>query len=228
MSPSYRKYQQEKLLSMMFKSVRKIYPDCRCVILTDTKSKIQEEPDIKVIAYEVDVKLPQVAIYQARLEFLKQADASSHIVFLDTDMLVQRSLDAIFEKDFHICLTYILGRKYPINAGIMFIHRQGIIQAIKFFEILLKFYLERYPGWTWNIRYAFRDVIGKHNFKEMPKEILNIQGIKIMLVPCDLYNYSSEDGHPMDEYSPEKFVLHFKGPRKPDMISYFKRYLEQC
>lgn len=132
---TYTNYEQEKLLMTLFKSARKFHPDCRCVVLTNEKTKIAASPDYTIVRYDVDVRKPMFAITQARTEYLKEADGSSHIIFIDTDMLVQQNLDALFELDFDIALTYRADFSCdPINAGLFFINRLGIAKALSFFE----------------------------------------------------------------------------------------------
>jgi hypothetical protein len=229
LTPSYTHHDQKELLQLAFDSAKKFHPNCQCIVLTDKNSQIPENPLYKIYRYDVDLKSIMLAAMITRAKYLKHdADPHHHVIFMDTDILVQDHLNHIFEQNFDVGLTYRDLKDFPINGGIYFIHQKGIEKGAQFFfRVLAKMYKHCTPElmlW-WGDQIALRKFIGKDKLFTFPKEILTIEGIRFYFLYDKVYNFSTLRDVPMKEYYPQAKILHFKGKRKVYMKLYWEKYL---
>jgi hypothetical protein len=207
----------------MFASAAHFHPRCRQVLLTDLQTAVPHLPDVDVVRLDLDTTRPMLARSIAWLAFIQQSD--SHIVFLDTDILINANLDPLFARDFDVGLTYRHHRRWPINAGINFVHGDHLAGAARFHQR----WLERFQtGYAHNTVWggdqdALRDLVDEADFTRRDIFLHRQHDFEILMLPCVEYNYSSADEHGMDGDYPEKKVLHFKGRRKPNMLPYWSR-----
>ena len=125
-----------RYMQTMFASARRFHPDCRLVILSDESTAFPPQSDIAIIRQPLDRQQPMLARSIAWLNYLRRA--RSHVVFLDSDILINGDLAHIFADDFAVALTYRDGdSKWPINAGINFAHGRHLAGACAFHEYWL-------------------------------------------------------------------------------------------
>jgi hypothetical protein len=230
LAPSYTHHDQRELLRIAFKSAKKFHPNCKCVVLTDQKSYVPQDPLYTVYRYDVDIQFFMWAAMVARSEYLKQhADPDHHVIFMDTDILIQDNLEHVFEADFDVGLTYRNYKDYPINGGLYFIHQKGLKNTEKFFDkLVVKMSKHPIPAnliW-WGDQSALKKFIGKKKLSSIPKEILTVDGIRFYFLTSNIYNFSTLLNVPMSEYYPKPKILHFKGERKIYMKPYWENYLK--
>lgn len=227
---TYTYYQPEAFLDLMFDSAEQFHPGCKKIILTDLKTPINVNPDIEIKRFPIESTNVMLEIQKTRAAFLKQADPSSHYIFLDSDILLTTNLESLFEKNFDFALT--TRDEYPempINGGIIFVHKNGIEATIDFFERIeaeMKNIPQKLHHIWYGDQFAMRDLIGPENLEEVKSDLIQVGKWKILLLPCLIYNFSTPPDIPMNAYYPESKVLHFKGPRKVFMMAYWKNYLK--
>lgn len=229
MAHTHMFYEPEKLLETMFKSARRQHPDCRLVVLTDKSSHISLNIDCEVFRMDTHF-LPayDFAVTEAKGGFLKNADDSSHLVFLDTDILIQENLNELFRLDFDVGITYRDLEEMPFNSGVLFIHRKGIAKALHFFQWWREcffHYVNPMEFVWWGAQVALNKMLGDKIGKNSVNKIIEINGIKIAVLPASIYNYTSKLDKPMNRFYHNKKILHFKGRRKVYMIPYWEKFI---
>lgn len=221
----------KQCIELMFKSVKLIHKNCRCILISDVNTTFENMKDVEVIRFDVDPDKPAYMRMIAQIKFLKN-HSTTHVVFLDYDMLVQQELSHLFESNFDIGLTYrmMYQGKFcpcPINGGLIFIHKEHIEQATRFLETVKIAYQKSYSkNEDWGgFQGAINDVIGDSNIFSKKTDIITVNDTKILLLPVDEYNFTIQKKPELIEYMPNKKILHFKGPRKDDMLIYWNEYL---
>ena len=190
---------------ILVRSVRRVMPDAGVFQLTDEHTDALEGVD-RVLRRPYD-GVHLMTFRMAHLANLDPCDA----VFLDTDCIVERSLEAVFERDFDVALTRRenigvdplgtdVAAVMPYNTGVMFSRPSGWdfwVNASRYCESLP----DRERRW-WGDQLAV-------------KAIAEIAPLRILDLPCELYNYSPSAEN---EIVAERFVVHYKGQRKSWMI----------
>lgn len=214
-----------RFIQTMFNSATHFHSGCRCIILSDQDTVFPFDADIDIIRFDLDSKQPMLSRSQAWLSYLEQAN--SHVVFLDSDILINASLAPVFENAFDVALTYRDETKWPINAGINFVHGEHLAQGQTFYQAWLDLYKTQHSQasiWGGD-QDVLREMLKEVDYSRTDAFIHEQDAFKIYLLPCSSYNYSSIDEQMADHY-PDKKVLHFKGRRKSAMLPYWERYLE--
>lgn len=224
-------YNYQNTLKLMFSSVSKFHHDFNRVIMTDLTTDFSFLPsDIHIQRYAIDSREIMLSRLASQLSFLKSHDFSSDIIFLDSDILINHNLESFFTEDFDIALTIRLEQEMPINGGIIYISKNSKESANIFFDKLHYSYTNNYKKnyqW-WGDQYALADAIGWKKGEQLEPGLIEVDGIKILLIPCDIYNFSPDYDSELDvcEFKDKK-VLHFKGPRKKYMNAYWQYYLSE-
>lgn len=228
--PFFTHYRPEVFLKTMFDSATLFHPQCRKILLADSKLSFSLGSSIEIKKNPIATQKVVLEHQAACVEFLKQADPSSHYVFLDSDILINDHLESIFDNTFDFGLTSRKAHpKMPINTGVIFIHRNGISAAISFFEEVVQV-IKKMPQAGLKLWFgdqlAILDLIGGDRIQNHTSEPIQVRDWDILLLPCDLYNFSTDHGISMNAHYPDKKILHFKGPRKVQMLAYWKKYLQ--
>uniref|UniRef100_A0A6T7W174 Nucleotide-diphospho-sugar transferase domain-containing protein n=1 Tax=Pyramimonas obovata TaxID=1411642 RepID=A0A6T7W174_9CHLO len=133
----------DRMIQMNFESARITHPRCRLVVLSDPTTPFDlkkitpslEGPPVEVFRAEnLDKKEEMISRMRARIQFLKEEKGDHHIVLLDTDMLVVKSMAHVFRMDFDVAATWRHDIEMPINGGILFTRKDTIGKAVAFFE----------------------------------------------------------------------------------------------
>ena len=214
-----------QFIQTMFASARHFHPDCGQVILTDQVTQFPNYSDTEIIHYDLDSTNPMLSRSIAWLNFLKQAD--THVVFLDSDILINANLAHIFDHRFDVALTHRVDKKWPINAGINFAHGDYLDRARRFHQIWLDRFRNHYQHATvWGgDQDVLRDMFVDVDFTNLDAFIHEQENILTRFLPCSIYNFATVDQYGMTEHYPDSKVLHFKGKRKNQMIPYWNTYL---
>lgn len=155
-------------------------------------------------------------------------DFSEPIVFLDTDMLLNRDLAFVFEQDFDIGLTWRPHSPDPVNGGLILVNNRRPDAARSFFaQFVREFEADHADQARW-----FGDQASLRQMLEIPAHGTDLpppQRVGEALVtffPCEVFNFTPVN-HPIGLAAPldDKVVLHFKGPRKWMMYLYWEAYL---
>ena len=214
-------------IQTMFASARRFHPDCRCLILSDEATPFPPLRDIQLIRHGLDTGQPMLARSIAWLEYLRQAD--SHVIFLDSDILINGDLAHVFARDFAVALTYRDGdSKWPINAGINFAHGRRLGQAAAFHQLWLdEFRAAHGDRSVWGgDQDTLRELFSAVDFAREDCFSWRLSALDILFLPCQRYNFSTSYTHEMDGHYPESLALHFKGKRKPQMFPYWHKHIE--
>lgn len=195
-----------RLAEIMVESVRRVMPGVGIVQMTD-------ETTPAVLGVDMVIRRPYdgVHLMTYRLDHLAALHPADWLI-LDTDVVVQKCVRHVFDS----MLVYdavALTRRYgtiigpggvnivelmPYNTGVMF------VRDIRFFAraaAACHSFPEHHQRW-WGDQLAVKHVVDS--------------GRSIVELPCDTYNYSPSS---QDEDVSDKAVLHFKGPRKPWMLT---------
>ena len=153
-------FNYERMLDLAFRSALLFHPECKIVLLTSLSYQPAFSPviseKVETIRFDVDATQPMVERCWAELQYLQQHDFTSHVVMMDGDILVNANLDAIFDLNFDVALTYgegkgETGKKMPINGGLKFIFSHKREAAIQFFnrvyELCKSEHLAEYRTW---------------------------------------------------------------------------------
>jgi hypothetical protein len=185
----------------MTRSVRAAMPDARIVHLTDTETPA-------VIGADAVERRPYDGSHLMTFRLAHFAHMPPcDVVFLDTDVIVQRDLAPLFASGFDIALTrrsdigldpqgVDVAAAMPYNTGVML----GRPSGRDFWQNALRVcegFEDDAQRW-WGDQFAV-------------KMVAEVAPIRILDLPCDPYNYSPSTEN---EDVSGKFVVHYKGPRK--------------
>lgn len=223
---------QVALATLMFESARRYCHDCQCVVLTDQHTNLDLlGPDVTI--HRADVDLTKLICERTRLqvEFLRTTSAE-RVVFCDTDMLFLDDVSRWFEEAFDVGLT-VRGTPdsdMPINGGLILVRNTPDRKGLHFMERVLDTTLRHYRDsaeWFGD-QYALRDVVGAETLRRGWHSIVESQGIRIALLPRDVYNWTPPGNWSSIAIRPRGVKLaHFKGRSKELMPSFFQAYVDR-
>ena len=217
----------QEYIQTMFASARHFHPGCRQVILSDRHTAFPPRPDIEIIRCDLDAENPMMSRSIAWLDYIRKVEG--HTIFLDSDILINGDLSQVFDNDFAIALTYRDEDKWPINAGINFAHGRHLDVAARFYARWLESFRTHHHGssvWGGD-QDVLREMFAAVDFARGDTFCQELDGIKVMFIPCSIYNFSTSYQCEMDGHYPEKKVLHFKGRRKPNLFPYWRRFISR-
>lgn len=219
-------------ISLCFHSVQKTHPAARCILLTDQKTKLNLPKNIEIHRFDLIPNDPVYMRLTAQIQFLQTIQSKEAIIFCDYDMLFQHSLEPIFNSSFDIAFTY---RRFyqkklhrePLNGGVIMIHPGSIKNAYRFLITIQNYYLTHYSTkneWGGD-QASINGCIGFERIHAAFPDLLVVEDIRIKLLPESEYNFPIPFRSQLIDYYPDKYIIHFKGPRKPLMKEYWKNYL---
>lgn len=135
----------EWMIHMNFESARLTHSGCRLVVLTDTNTTLnvdtmtpaQRGPAVEVVRVpDLNPKEEMISRQKARIHFLESEKGTHNLVFLDTDMLVVKSIMHVFQTQFDMGVTWRHDVKMPINGGILFVRSDKVTKALDFFRTM--------------------------------------------------------------------------------------------
>jgi len=218
-----------ELISMMFASARLFHPGCGMVVLTDEKTAINLDPEVKTIRLARKTDDLNVESMKIRYAFLKNLTDGNNIIFLDWDILIQENLDHLFDDQSELILTYRRKYSLPINSGFIGIHGKSVEKISHFYNDIFDHY-ENLPNREYRKWWGFQMILNELFANYLPKVPnypppykFNFNNIKITLIRSDKYNASPHLIELKSYYFPKIAVVHFKGTRKKAMKTYWKR-----
>lgn len=190
----------------MVASVHRAMPDARVLHLADETTE-------RVAGADEIVRLPYdgVRLMTFRLRHFSNLEAR-HAVFLDTDVIVQEDLSALFAEPFDVALTrrdeavpdpngHDVAALMPYNTGVM---------------------VSRPEGWDfWRNALAYCERLPQEHQKWWGDQ-LAVQALAAVCpltlreLPCSIYNYTPAS---QTEDVSTRHVVHYKGTRKAWMLS---------
>lgn len=216
------------MIDMMFRSAKLFHPGCRCVILSNKVTNLS----LLASKYEIsihDSKPISLMLDRTRAmaDFVEHFDFSGPLAFVDSDILFNHSLEDVWRRDFDVALTYRDHPMPPVNGGLILLNCQRPEACKHFFTRFLAIYREKYiDRSTWfGDQEALSDLIG-NSPAEYLDDVVDADGCRVLLLPCDQYNFSpSPEVSEISESLRERVAIHFKGPRKFLMPLFWNAYL---
>lgn len=194
-----------QVAELMIASVRRSMPGVKVVQMADPATPALPVDEVMRKPFNHNFWVPWL------VEFL--SEIPGEVLFLDSDVIVQRDLSPMFLAKADVVVTYrgpkvMEGRQMPFLFGVVASSTPELWLEVR--DRVLAMPNEEDQGW-WGQQLAIFD---------MWQEEKNGRGKwKIASVPCDPYNYVPKS--PTDTPA-DKWVLHFKGPkRKPWMLEKF-------
>lgn len=218
-----------KIIDMMFRSARLFHTAMRGVVITSPDTNITglRYPVIKREA-EVDPAKLMLSRTKAQLEYLNGSSFEAPIVFLDSDILINGSFAPILEKDFDVALTYRTKSSVPINGGLMIMNNRRPEKVRHFFKVFTEHFENAFSdkaNW-YGDQLAMVSLLNLQPLAPQYEEMMEVEGCRILLLPCDTYNFSPDNKvESIREPLADKVVLHFKGQRKHLMRLYWRSFL---
>jgi hypothetical protein len=221
-----------ELLQTFQQSLNAQYANARLVILTDPTSA----PQFKVLGFEpypIPVTRGTLLLDRVRglRSLLDTLDDGTLCVMLDFDMLVMKPFD-FFDQDFEVAYTVRRQlNKQPLNGGV------AIYRATRASKRILDRVIEDYQNLPFEQQQWWGDQISISNlFREKIVELKegahSFDGTSVLLLDAKKYNFTPYDmdvspktlvknffidkslADWIDEPLDDKYILHFKGPRK--------------
>ncbi|MDJ0679182.1 MAG: hypothetical protein QNJ18_04890 [Xenococcaceae cyanobacterium MO_167.B52] len=218
-------YNYHLTLELMFKSIDFFHAHNRKIILTDENTDFSFlSSDVEICRSQFDSHQVMYSRLMCQYQFLLSHDFKTDLIFLDSDILINSGLEDIFWEDFAVGLTIRDFPEMPINGGVIYVNKSYPEQAKLFFSKLLNSYQEKYldKSQWWGDQYAIADVVKYENLANKKSGLLEVDNIKILLLECQMYNFSPDYEFEVDIFTthPSK-VIHFKGERKKYMATYW-------
>ena len=221
--------EQAQLIRFMTQSVKLAYANASTTLLTNGCRAGGRMPlACKRVVNDVAPENLMLERAMAQERYVLGSDMTVPMILLDSDILLNGSLSRVFERDFDVALTWRPNHEMPINGGLIILNNACPEAAKTFFSKYVAVYRTKYAGQArwFGDQLALRDCVGLRAEEMSECKIVERDGCRILLLPCDTYNFS-----PANRYRsicsrlPEKVVLHFKGQRKRLMAPFWRAWL---
>jgi hypothetical protein len=218
------------LLTILFRSVELFHPGAKAALLSDERTPFESLPaHIDIVRAPID---PDRVLYSrllARMDYVRRHAGTSPVVFLDSDMIVNADLGPLVAEEFDVALTYRdHHRRVPINGGLAVVKGGPQGAGLRFLERVRSIYVEEFSTKLhWGDQRALISAVGYDRFALRTSDLIDVDGTRILLLPCEQYNFSPEnDERAIAGALRDKRILHFKGERKRLMPLYWDKYLD--
>ena len=230
--PNHSSKPQEyiSMIDMMFASARLADKSARLVVLTNHNTDLRNcSTNIDtVVRSDIDTSKLMLERAQNQLRYVEMSDFEAPIVIIDSDILINTPLDPVFNLDFDVALTWRANKDQPINGGLLILNNVRPNVSRQFFRKFCSIFRESYSDQAlwYGDQLALRDCVGIPFTQMRGMSLVEIDGCRVLLLPCEVYNFS-----PVNEFSsikvdqPDKVVIHFKGQRKRLMAPYWFAWL---
>ncbi|WP_119355382.1 hypothetical protein [Azohydromonas sediminis] len=218
------------MAALAFQSAALFHPGCRRLILTDETTAFPGLPDeVELVRRPIDAAKVMYERMRSQLALIRERGRDTNLLFIDADMLINGPVDSLFARDLDLGLTYREHESMPINGGLIAVPRHGHAVAAAFLSRVVDVMQTRYAdslGWYCDQR-ALIDTIGRERFARRPLDLIDVDGARVALFPCDTYNYTpGNHWRNILARSPRRRIIHFKGQRKRLMRPYWELHLE--
>ena len=221
--------EQARLIRFMTQSVKLAYPNASTTLLTNARRAAWRIPfGCKRVVNDVAAQDLMLERALAQERYVAENEMAVPMVLLDSDILLNGSLGRVFEREFDVALTWRPNHEMPINGGLIILNNACAEAAKAFFSRYVFIYRTKYAEQArwFGDQLALRDCVGLRLEEMSECDIVERDGCRILLLPCDIYNFS-----PVNRYRSicsrlsEKVVLHFKGQRKRLMAPFWRAWL---
>lgn len=172
---------------------------------------------------------PNVMMYQAAkffASYFEKYDFQSPVILADPDLLFFRDVHQVFDEDFDICVTKRGDSDMPYNSGIIFANNRNPQAVRHFFKLqclIIEEKLMAHADWFAD-QFVLSEMMGGEVTKSDGRMVV-VDGIRILVIPADVWNYSPPREHPFLLKRPACAVYHFKGRCRTFMPSFFKHFI---
>jgi len=239
----------EAQINWLFRSADRFYPGCRKVIITDQNTRFEAaisqhlQGETEIFRSQFPGSGAMLSRARAQTEWLAaealRGDVQDHpIVMLDSDILINRELEALGANDYDIGLTHRRHDEMPINGGTFFIAPQARAAALQFSRWVQLTYETGFAQDIWyGHQHALIKTIDWQNYRKTLKSedrILLLPSpfsqeesdpVRIRLFGRHHWNHTASVKVSHIKQMPEARILHFKGPLKILMRPYFLGYV---
>jgi hypothetical protein len=230
--PNHTSKHQEyiSMIDMMFASARLADKSARIVVLTNRNTDLRNcSTHIDaIVRSDVDTSKLMLERAQNQLRYVEKSNFEAPIVILDSDILINAPLEPVFNLDFDVALTWRANKDQPINGGLFILNNIRPNVSRQFFRKFCAIFRERYSDQArwYGDQLALRDCVGIPSTQIRGMPLVEVDGCRILLLPCEIYNFSPDNKYSSIKVDqPDKVVLHFKGQRKRLMAPYWYAWL---
>ncbi len=218
------------MIDMMFASARLFHPEAKTTVLTDPDTDFHgmEHSADRTVRSTIDNNRFMLERADAQSRYVQDSSFARPMVMLDSDILINAPLAPLFGRGFDVAVTWRDNADMPINGGLLILNNTRPDVAKRFFSRFTAIYREKYSdqaAWFGD-QLALRDCVGLGLADLAARETVEVDGCRILLLPCDTYNFSPDNryGEICSEL-PGKVVVHFKGQRKRLMGPFWRAWL---
>ena len=229
----------EQMIAMAALSVRRHYPQARVILLTN-RDRLDAVPSwIEVRNFSIDLDrmmYERTRIYADIVDTLPEGVVA---VFMDTDMLLVRSIDRYLDGTADLTLTFRFTRHrpgsgddfmtvMPINGGLYIANMRNVTAVRRFFRELLEAYSimpADQMAW-WGDQVALVKILNPQTFSNRSIRVDVVRGLAVRYVHVKRLNQTPKGWMlRLVLFNPVGRLIHFKGPRKRWMRRYFWLYV---
>jgi hypothetical protein len=221
--------EQAQLVRLMIKSVRLWYPNASMTLLTNARTVGQRLPrDCKQVVQDVTPSQLMLERAVAQERHVLGSHMAAPLVLLDSDILLNGSLETVFERAFDVALTWRPNHEMPINGGLIILNNERPEAVKAFFSRFVSVYRRNYAEQArwFGDQLALQDCVGLRGEDMGDYLMVEREGCRLLLLPCSRYNFSPHNRYrAICSALPEKALLHFKGQRKRLMAPFWRAWL---
>ncbi len=210
-------------------AARRASPDARVIVLSDKSSNLSMVPDgvnvVRVDAAASEMMFSRLRSYRA---LAMSARLRGPILFLDTDVCLNRDFAPLMDGSFDMGLTFRRNFWHmPLNEGVII--ALNAERAAAFFDMDLDLYewiashpfvAERY-GFDikmWRGGQLSLGALIDWNFPPAAPADLVVGGVRCHMLPCDDFNYNVKITDDPSTFA-TKWAVHFKGAQTKKLMT---------
>ena len=233
----------ERQINWLLRSAEFYFPGCRMVVITDLETQFDDvihdrlQGPIELFRANAPGHGAMLTRARAQVEWLEheQRNQTLHIdpiLLVDSDMIINGSLDELRASDYDVALTYRTHRKMPINGGVFIIAPGKIDEALRFSRWVEDIYTSTFPNDLWfGHQRSLIVASGSDDFEASDKRSLmarcplsssgDDRSVRLKLLPVEQWNHTVDVRMKAMKAFRNARILHFKGSRKLLMGPYF-------
>jgi len=216
-------------IETQYASIKKNHPEAKYVVITDKETKLDVNEEIKIIRTKIDPSPIAYSKLLAFYRFLKKAPGKMRYVFFDTDVLVQKTVDSLFEE--RVDITLFRRENYlPILTSVFLVNEGSKEKGIEFLKGVISIMLNHEKKnniiYQMGDRYAFNKFFGLRTIIKYESKIGVCNDIK--------FQFQRARFHCLDAFYPKKAMrrfphpefLHFSGEQFKFMKPYYEKFIK--
>ena len=221
-------YDYHQVLEVFIASVRAWHEEANIYLVSNLDSAYHyfEDEKLKLVKLDVATDMPMYERVNAMYAYVHSSAFNADTMFLDSDAFINHNFNELLVADFDIALTTRISQKLmPVNEGVIIARNENKPAVQTFFRRYLATYnvlcndpyvndfygdIRKWRGGQLSLNAVSFDLAPYSPYRQ-----LTVEGTRLRVLPCDIYNYSWIYGQSVsqDELQ-EKYVIHVKGTRK--------------